>query len=154
MLRKVRNFFKNKHKSGGFTLIEAIVSTAIVGVGFVGVYTIVGTSEQMMMRSIAKQKAQMIADQILDVVETDLANIDSYAMTLGTCTDPGSSTNQYDIRGFEWCTRITDEIGAPTVNDDRTIAITTLADGRKVVHILLEGYNERVQIVMKRVFDD
>lgn len=154
MLQRAKNFFSIRGKSKGFSLIEAIVSTAVVGVGFVGVYTIVATSEQLMVRSMAKQKVQMIADQILDIIETDTDNIDSYAGDLGTCTDPGTSTNQYDIRSFEWCSRIANEIGAPTANDDRTIAVTTLTDGRRVVHILLEGYNERVQIVMKRVFDD
>lgn len=153
MLQKIKRFFINK-ESKGFSLIEAIVSTAVVGIGFVGVYTIVATSEQLMMRSIAKEKTQMIADQILDIIETDLANIDSYEMDLETCVDPGSSTDQYDIRGYEWCMRITNEVGAPTDNDDRSITVTTLGDGRRVVHILLESYDERVQIVMKRVFDD
>ncbi len=153
MLRKIKLLQLDKN-SKGFTLIEAMVATAVFGIGFVGVYTVAATSEQIITKSIERTKTQMIADQILDIIETDFANIDSYAMNLATCVDPGASVNQYDIRGYEWCIRLQAELGDVMASDSRTITISTLADGRRVASILLEGHNEKIQIVMKRVFDD
>jgi prepilin-type N-terminal cleavage/methylation domain-containing protein len=150
MLRQIRKWLKGKCK--GFSLVEAMVSTAIMGIGFVGVYTLVATSETLMSRSIGRQKVQMIADQIMDVIETDLSNINSYAMTLATCTSPATA-NQYDVRGYEWCIRLNTEIGAAVTGETRSITVTTLADGRKVVHIVIDGYNSKIQVVMDRAFN-
>lgn len=140
----------------GLSLLEAMVATAVVGVAFAGIYTLTGFSNIHMDRSIAKQKLQMQANQILDVIETDISNIDQYNnMTLTTCTAPGTGvTDKYIVRRYEWCTRMTNELGAAGANDTRTITVTTLADNRKVVHILLESDNGNAQIVMKRTFND
>ncbi len=136
-------------------MVEAMVATAVMGIGFLGVYTIVSSSNKLMSYSIQKQKTQMIANQILDVIETDITNINSYDMDLGTCTTPaGGETNQYVLRGYEWCVRLAAELGAAKANDDRTITVTTLADGMKVVTVLLEGSSEKVQIIMKRAFTE
>ncbi|MCE3232248.1 MAG: hypothetical protein K0R98_505 [Rickettsiaceae bacterium] len=152
MFQQIKKLLKAR-SSKGFTLIEAMVSTAIMGVGFVGVYTLIATSETLMQRSIGREKMQMIADQILDIIETDLTNIASYQMTLATCTDPGASTSQPLIRGYEWCMRLNNEIGAAITGETRSITVTTLADGRRVVHIVLDGYNQKIQVVMDRAFN-
>lgn len=141
-----------KVKQSGFSLIEAMVTTAIMSIGFAGIFTIIAASEQFMSRSIAKQKVQMIADQILDIIETDQTNIDSYAMGLSTCTDPGTSTNQFDIRGYEWCIRLQNEIGTATATETRSISVTT-SGTRKIIYILIEGKQGKVQIVSARFFD-
>lgn len=138
--------------SKGFSLVEAMVATAIVGIGFTGLLSIIATSEQFMSRSIKSQKAQMIANQMLEIIETDLTNIDSYAMTLTTCNPPATAS-QWDTRGYEWCVRLQDELGPAGTTNTRSITLSTLADGRRVVHIVIEADNQRVQIVMKRTFD-
>jgi len=154
MLRKIRKTFFKKRGQCGFSLIEAMVASCIVAVGFVGVYTLVAISEQFTARAIAKQKLQMQANSMLEVIESDVANIDNYAMDLGACVEPAVDETEASIlRGYEWCIRMAEEMGAPQANDQRTINITTLADDRRVVHILLESHNEKVQVVMKRVFD-
>ena len=160
MLSKVKQILlRGKEYCKGFTLIEALVSSAVFGIGFVGVYTIVAVSEQIMVKSAQKQKVQMIADQMLDIMATDTANIDSYGMDLSACTVP-VTTDQWDVRGYEWCIRLNSEIGPVTANDDRSITIGSITDvtdprlGLRTVTILLEGNNEKVQIVMKRTFDD
>ena len=142
----------NKKGSKGFSLIEAMVATAIVSIGFVGVFSLVATSEQFTMRAIAKKKMQMVADQIMDIVETDLDNIDSYAMSLTTCTAPATA-DQWVVRGYEWCIRLQDETGDAGTANTRAITITDLGDGRKVVQIVLEGFNQKVQIIVRKAFD-
>ncbi len=129
------------------------MATAIASVGFVGTYTLVATSEVVTTRSIGRQKLQMLADQMFDIIDTDTANIDSYAMTLTTCTDPGVAASQPLTRGYEWCLRMNNEIGAAVSGETRSITITTLADGTKVVHIVLDGYNSKIQVVMNRAFN-
>jgi hypothetical protein len=130
-----------------------MMATAIAGVGFIGTYTLVATSEVVTTRSIGRQKMQMIADQMFDIIDTDTANIDSYAMTLTTCIDPGAGASQALTRGYEWCLRLNNEIGATVTGETRSITITTLADGSKVVHIVLDGYNSKIQVVMNRAFN-
>lgn len=131
-----------------------MVATAIIGVGFVGTVTLVATSEQITVRAIAKQKMQLIADQMLEIIESDLPNIDNYSMNLTNCVDPGAGASQPLTRGYEWCNRMQNEVGAAGAGNTRSITITTLDDGRKVVHIILEAYGQQAQIFMKRVFED
>lgn len=135
----------------GFSLLEALIATAIMGIGFVGVYTLAATAELSLRNSVTRQKLQMQADQILEVIESDLTNIDQYNMSLKACVAP-DGTETYKVRRYEWCQRLTGEVGAAATNDTRSVAITTLADGRKVVSIVLESNNGGIQIVMKRVY--
>ncbi len=128
-----------------------MISAGIMALGFVGVFTLVAASEQFTTRSIARQKMQMIANQVVEVIESDLANIDSYTMNLGACVAPGT-TDKWIVRGFEWCTRLQNEID-PTGANIRRITVTTLADGRKLVSIFLEGRNKSALVVMRRIFD-
>ncbi|PIR39385.1 MAG: hypothetical protein COV35_02390 [Alphaproteobacteria bacterium CG11_big_fil_rev_8_21_14_0_20_39_49] len=153
MLRKVRKLsLPHLNKCKGFTLIEAMISAGIVAMGFVGVFTLIASSEQFTKRAVARQKVQLIADQMIEIIETDLANINSYAMDLSTCTPP-TTADQWDVRGYEWCIRLQNEIGAAGATDTRTITVDTIAGDRRIVSIFLEGYNQTILIVMKRIFD-
>ncbi len=144
--------FKLTKNQKGFSLIEAMISAGIVAVGFAGVLTLVATSDKFMSRSIGKQKAQMIANQMMDIIEADNANIDSYTMDLTTCTDPGAALDTYLIRGYEWCVRLEDELGVAGVDNNRSISVTD-SGTQKLVTILIEGQSQRVQVFMKRLFD-
>ena len=73
-------------------------------------------------------------------------------MDLSTCTAP-TTADQWDVRGYEWCIRLQNEIGAAGATNTRTITVNTIAGDRRIVSIFLEGYNQTVLIVMKRVFD-
>lgn len=135
----------------GFGLMEALIATAIVGIGFVGVYSLIALSEQFTKWAIGRQKLQMTANQILEVIEGDIANIDSYNLDLTTCTDPSPATDTYLVRSFEWCTRIQDELGAAGTTDVRSITVTVSGSNR-VVLVVLEAYGARAQIVMERTY--
>lgn len=159
MLLKIRRLsFLDIRKSKGFSLIEAMISAGIMALGFVGVFTLVAASEQFTARAIARQKMQMIANQIIEIIDSDLANIDSYTMNLGACVTP-ATTDRWLVRGYEWCTRLTNEID-PAGANIRTITVTTIVDlvtglptDRKLVSIFLEGRNKSALVVMRRIFD-
>jgi hypothetical protein len=103
---------------------------------------------------VARQKMQMISSQILEVIESDVENLDSYDMGLGICIEPAvGETDKFDLRQYEWCARLNGEIGTIGSGETREIDITTLADDRRVVHITLEGISGEVQVVMKRTYD-
>lgn len=138
----------------GFSLIESMIATAIVGIGFVGVYSLVVLSEQFTKWAIARQKLQMHANQMLEVIDGDIANIDSYATTtaISTCTNPSPATTTHLVRKYEWCTRLTAELGAAGVTDVRSITITTPSVGKRDVIIRLEAYGAKAQIVVERIY--
>lgn len=144
----------NKYNCQGFSLIEAMVATAILGIGLTGVFSLTAYSEISMQKSLMRQKMQMTANQILEIMESDLSNIDSYSMNLTTCTDPSPVTTTSLVRGYEWCLRLSDTVGAAQAGDTRSITVTTLGDGRKSVQITLEARNGNVQLFMTRVFDN
>lgn len=154
MLRKIRRLtLFDIRKSKGFSLIEAMISAGIMALGFVGVFTLVAASEQFTARAIARQKMQMIANQIIEVIDSDLANIDSYTMNLNPTVCPTANpADKIDVRHSEWCTRLKNEID-PAVANTRTITVTTLAGDRKLVSIFLEGRNKSALVVMRRIFD-
>lgn len=136
----------------GFSLIESLIATAIVGIGFVGVYSLVVLSEQFTKWAIARQKLQMYANQMLEVIEADVTNIDNYGLTLQTCTNPSPATTTSLVRGFEWCIRMNTELGAAGTTDVRTITVTSLGGNRRSVVIRLEAYSARAQVIMEKVY--
>ncbi len=141
-------------KSAGFTLVEALVTTVIVGIAFTGVYSLTMLSRYHMQDSVARQKLQIQADQMLAVIESDLANIAQYNLNMANCVAPGVGvTTKSVVQPYEWCRRMNGEVGNAGANDTRSVQVTVLGDGRRVVHILLEALDGRVQIVMKRAYD-
>lgn len=141
-------------KQAGFTLVEAMVATLVITVGFVGSYTLVGYTQDAVQSASIRQKLQMQANQILDLIEADLEHVDSYDnLDLENCAAPDVGvTDTWILRRYEWCRRLTDDARAVQANDTRSVDVTTLADGSKAVQVLLESGNGSMQIVMKRVY--
>ncbi len=135
----------------GFSLLESLIATAIVGIGFTGVYSMIVLSEQFTKWAIARQKLQLYANQMLEVIESDIANIDSYNLSFTTCTDPGAVTTVYLLRGYEWCTRMNAQMGAAGT-DTRSITITTPSTNKRNVLIRLEAYGAKAQVIMERSY--
>lgn len=136
----------------GFSLVEAMVATALVGVGLTGVFMLTGLSYSSLNESIAREKLQIVSNQILNVIEGDIDNIDSYSLNMTTCTDPGLGAATYLERQYEWCQRMEGEVGAAGATNTRSITVTTMVDGSRVVHVELEALNGNVQIVANRSY--
>ena len=136
----------------GFSLIESLVATAIVGIGFVGIYSLVMLSEQFTKWAIARQKLQMYANQMLEVIDGDVTNTDSYNLTLQTCTNPAPATTTSLVRAYEWCYRMSNELGAAGATDVRTITVTNMGGNKRSVVIRLEAYSAKAQVIMEKIY--
>ncbi len=146
--------YEKKCSEQGFTLIEAIVATGIIGIGFVGVFSMTSASEEIIRKSLTKQILQMQAEQIFENIENDISNIDNYNFDLINCDDLDSTDTEITTVNLnKWCQRINGTVISPTTNDKRIITVTDFSEGGKIVDILFEAYNGQVQIAMKRVYD-
>lgn len=144
---------RNKANLSGFSLIEAMISTMIIGVSFAGIYSIAIFSANNLNTSSDRQKLQLVADQIMEVIESDVSNIDFYDMDFTTCNAPNSGeTEDYHQYRYKWCRMLNDSLGNPATGDEREISVSTTSDG-KLVHIKLESRNAETSVVMKRIFN-
>ena len=67
-----------QNTKNAFTLIEALVSVAITAIGFVGVYVLVTTSNEVMSDSIDKEKLKFQNTEIIESLNADQTNIMEY----------------------------------------------------------------------------
>jgi prepilin-type N-terminal cleavage/methylation domain-containing protein len=149
----ILDFIMNKKNNSGFSLIEAMVATVIVGLGFTGVYTLTAFASKSIDESMSRQKLQLVANQIYEIIESDITNIDSYNIDLSTCTTPAQgATEKYITKAYEWCMRMNTEIGSVMANDSRAITVTTLSN-QKAVELMLSANNGKSLVVMKRVYE-
>ena len=61
-------FFKNKKNISGLSLLEALVSTVIIGIGFVAILQMVNYSVQSMHTSGERTKANFLTNVIAEDV--------------------------------------------------------------------------------------
>ncbi len=143
----------SKTDQSGFSLIEAMVATLIMSVSFAGVYTLTSFATTSLKSSVDRQKMQLVANQMLEVIGNDISNIDNYNLDFTTCTAPvGGETQDYHINRYKWCRMLNDSVGNPAAGDVREISVTT-SGTNKIVHIILESRNGAAQIVIKNVYD-
>lgn len=78
-----------RRRASGFTLVEALVSVAIISIGFAGLYATVSASMEALNNSTTRGQLDYLAARVLDDVETDIANISAYFNdSEGTATAP------------------------------------------------------------------
>jgi prepilin-type N-terminal cleavage/methylation domain-containing protein len=145
---------KIKYNQKGFSLIEAMIATLIMAITFTGVYTLTNYSSITLKNSVDRQKMQLIANQMIEAITIDEANIDSYNnMDFTTCNAPAvGQTQSFHLNRFRWCQMLNDAVGTPAVGDIRNIVVTTLA-GKKTLHITLESRRKASQVIIKHAYD-
>lgn len=144
----------SQNKCSGFSLIEAMVSMAIMAISFVGVYTMTGYASTSLKHSTDRQKMQVIANTMFEIIASDYTSVDNYNnMDFTTCTAPTSGqTQNYHQNRYKWCRMLNDAVGTPASGDIRRIAITT-SGTKKTVRITLESRKKGAQIVINNVYD-
>ena len=65
----------------GATLIEAMVAAVIVGIGFTAVFSLTNASTNVLLRSIDREKGNMLSTMIMEDIVTDPTNILLYDNT-------------------------------------------------------------------------
>jgi Tfp pilus assembly protein PilV len=163
---KLKNFFRSKFvlnkaidrsddKSSikAFSLIEGMIATLIIGISFAGVYTLSAVSIKNINNSADKQKLQIIANQIFEVIAANKDNIDNYNMDFTSCNAPTSEeTEQYHQHRYKWCRMINNSIGVAGTGEVRSISIDTVAEGR-AVNIILQNRDNKIEVDIKRIFN-
>ena len=145
-----------KNSKNAFTLIEALVSVAITAIGFAGVIALVSTSNEVMNKSIDKEKLKFQNTEIMEVLNGDQANIMEYnGKDLSQCADLVTSEGKEEqlARLKNWCNKIQGEVGNKRTQDSRIIRVEKkLVQGNYVYIVSLEmsGKNDK-SVFMKRV---
>jgi prepilin-type N-terminal cleavage/methylation domain-containing protein len=137
----------------GFSLIEAMVATVIMGIAFTGIYSLASYSNNFVYNSSERQDLQVIANQIFEVIESDKTNISNYAADLKVCNAPSQSqTQKYYQYNYKWCRMLNDMFGTAASSDIRQITVTNISGGI-LLTVTLQAKNNRSEIVMKRFYD-
>lgn len=140
-----------------FTLIEALISVAIMGIGFSGVYGLVSTSNQILSDSIDREKLNFQTSEIMESLHADRINLLTYNnQDLSNCTSLSTSTDKEDqlIRLKNWCEKLEGEVSTKRTQDKRLIRVEKTSDNNfYVVSIDLAGKNDKKTTYIKRVFN-
>ena len=145
-----------KNSKNAFTLIEALVSVAITAIGFAGVIALVSTSNEVMNKSIDKEKLKFQNTEIMEVLNGDQANIMEYnGKDLSQCSSLTANKGKEDQleRLKNWCNKLEGEVGTKRTTDKRIIRVEKkLVQGNYVYIVSLEmsGKDDK-SVFMKRV---
>jgi len=142
-----------------FTLIEALVSVAIMAIGFAGVYALVSNSNRILGDSIDREKLNFQASEIIESLHADQANILEYnGKDLSNCSAikvKKGKENQL-TRLKAWCKKLQGEIGDKRTQDKRRIRVVKKKVGQKYVYVVsidLSGKDNKKTVFMKKVFN-
>jgi prepilin-type N-terminal cleavage/methylation domain-containing protein len=149
-----KNLIKNPPNNAGFSLIEAMVATLIMAISFAGVYSMTAYSSVTLKNSIDRQKMQLIANQILESISGDYANVNSYNnMSFITCNAPAvGETQTYHQNRYKWCRMLNDAVGTPAAGDVRAITVTASGTSR-IVGVFLESRLKNAYISTKKSYE-
>ena len=142
-----------------FTLIEALVSVAMMAIGFAGVYALVSTSNRILGDSIDREKLNFQASEIIESLHADQANILEYnGKDLSKCASLKTKKGKEDqlTRLKAWCTKLQGEVGDKRTQDKRRIRVVKKKVGQKYVYVVsidLSGKDNKKTVFMKRVFN-
>ena len=142
-----------------FTLIEALMSVAIMAIGFAGVYTIVSTSNRALSDSIDREKLNFQVAEIIESLHADQANILEYnGKDLSKCASLKTKKGKEDqlTRLKAWCQKLQGEVGDKRSQDKRRIRVVKKKDGQKHVYVVsidLSGKDNKKTVFMKRLFN-
>jgi type IV pilus assembly protein PilV len=146
-----------------FTMIEALMSVAIMAIGFSGVYGLVSASNQVLNDSIDREKLNFQSREIIESLQADQTNILAYHnKDLSNCGALTTSKGKEDqlIRLKQWCNKLEGDIGSKRSMDKRRIQVEKKQVGtgasKKFVYVVsinLAGKKGDKTTFIKKVFD-
>jgi prepilin-type N-terminal cleavage/methylation domain-containing protein len=68
----------NQTSRDGFSLMEAVVSIAIVSIGFVGIYSVFVVAEKSFAKTFEKNRLILTASSMIEDIGSDQANINDF----------------------------------------------------------------------------
>lgn len=141
---------KNKYFSG-FSLIEALVTVVIFSLTFIAFMSFSSYGVKITQSSQERTNANLIANMILEDIQIDIDNIDSYNnFNLNTNETLDKSGNKY-----KWKSVISTNLLTPTSNDTRKIIVSNIKinnQDKKLVEVNIKSLNGSININVTKVY--
>ena len=141
---------KNKYFSG-FSLIEALVTVVIFSLTFIAFMSFSSYGVKITQSSQERTNANLIANMILEDIQIDLDNIDTYNnFNLNTNETLDKSGNKY-----KWKSVISTNLLSPTSNDTRKIIVSNIKinnQDKKLVEVNIKSLNGSININVTKVY--
>ena len=141
---------KNKYFSG-FSLIEALVTVVIFSLTFMAFMSFSSYGVKITQSSQERTNANLIANMILEDIQIDIDNIDTYNnFNLNTNETLDKSGNKY-----KWKSVISTNLLSPTSNDTRKIIVSNIKinnQDKKLVEVNIKSLNGSININVTKVY--
>ena len=142
------------NNESGISMIESLIAAAIIGIGFVAIYSLSITSTNILMSSIDREKGNMIANTVFEDLITDSNNLISYNnMNFNTIS---TGKDAHHLKKTKWAQTASKKLGSPQPNDKRDIKVVKKTVAGKdifVVTIDLATRDGKAKNQFKRVFN-
>ena len=141
---------KNKYYSG-FSLIEALVTVVIFSLTFIAFMSFSSYGVKVTQKSQERTNANLIANMILEDIQIDISNIDTYNnFDLNTNENLDTSGNKY-----KWKSIISTNLLTPTSNDTRKITVSNIKinnQDKKLVEVNIKSLSGAININVTKVY--
>ena len=141
---------KNKYYSG-FSLIEALVTVVIFSLTFIAFMSFSSYGVKITQSSQERTNANLIANMILEDIQIDISNIDSYNnFDLNTNENLDTSGNKY-----KWKSSVKEKLSNATNNDIRKITVSDVSinnQSKKLVEVNIKSLNGEININVSKVY--
>ena len=141
---------KNKYFSG-FSLIEALVTVVIFSLTFMAFMSFSSYGVKVTQKSQERTNANLIANMILEDIQIDVSNIDSYNnFDLNTNETLDTSGNKY-----KWKSSVKEKLSNATNNDIRKITVSDVSinnQSKKLVEVNIKSLNGEININVSKVY--
>ena len=141
---------KNKYFNG-FSLIEALVTVVIFSLTFMAFMSFSSYGVKITQSSQERTNANLIANMILEDIQIDVSNIDSYNnFDLNTNETLDTSGNKY-----KWKSSVKEKLSNATNNDIRKITVSDVSinnQSKKLVEVNIKSLNGEININVSKVY--
>ena len=135
----------------GFSLIEALVSVVIFSLTFIAFMSFSSYGVKITQSSQERTNANLIASMILEDIQIDISNIDTYNnFDLNTNENLDTSGNKY-----KWKSVISTNLLTPTSNDTRKITVSNIKinnQDKKLVEVNIKSLSGAININVTKVY--
>ena len=138
----------------GVSLLEAMIAAAVIGIGFMAIYTLSITSTTILMSTLDREKGNMIANTVFEDLITDTPNLLSYHNMDFKTVGQGSAS--HIAKKTKWAQIASKRFGSPQTNDKRHIQVVKKSVAGKdifIVTIDLATRGGKAKNQFKRVFN-
>ena len=135
----------------GFSLIEALVTVVIFSLTFIAFMSFSSYGVKITQSSQERTNANLIANMILEDIQIDVSNIDTYNnFDLNTNETLDTSGNKY-----KWKSSVKEKLSNATNKDIRKITVSDVSinnQSKKLVEVNIKSLNGEININVSKVY--